>query len=290
MMKNRRVLILLDNGSSRTRSTLSLRRIAATLGERIGETVHPVSLMHADKVPANLLDGRPAHTFEAFLRGRAAEGEREFLVLPLFFGPSRALTEFVPDRVEALSAEFGPLDLEMADVLCPLPGGEPRLAAILQDNIARCAFDRQITPTRVVLVDHGSPIPEVTAVRRSLARDLRNRLGAEIQLDEAVMERREGAAYDFNGDLLEDILRRLAAEDSDGPIILSMLFLFAGRHAGSGGDVERIYRAAERENPGFRVHPSPLVGAHAGIVDVLQSRLEAASSRRQPFATAVSLR
>jgi sirohydrochlorin ferrochelatase len=267
-----RTVVLLDNGSSRAESTLSLRRLASAVAERIGEPVHPVSLLHASRVPAEELSGRPADTFEPFLRRRVAEGARDFLVLPLFFGRSGALTGFIPDKAEAVRRDSGPFSLRLADVLCPLPEGEPRLGRILADNIRRAACDRGLDPRRVVLVDHGSPLPEVNQVRRVLAEHLRQDLGGGTVLDEAVMERRAGSEYDFNGELLADALRRLALADRDGPVILSMLFLSPGRHAGAGGDIEEIRTRAELEFPGFRVFPTSLVGTHPGLVDILESR------------------
>ena len=192
-MPQPRKIILLDNGSSRPDSTLSLRRIAASLEGRVGRPIHPVSLLHADKVPAEALDGRPAETLEPFLRSKAGAGNSRFLVLPLFFGPSRALTEFIPAKTALVSAEIGPVDARVADVLCPLPAGEPLLTQILEDNIARRASAENISPERLVLVDHGSPIREVTAVRVRLAADLRARLGPRALIQEAVMERRTGS-------------------------------------------------------------------------------------------------
>jgi sirohydrochlorin ferrochelatase len=277
-------ILLVDNGSTRAGSTLSLRRLAAALAERIGEPVHPVSLMHADKVPERALDGCAADIFEPFIRRQAAAGHRGFLVLPLFFGPSRALTDFVPTRVAAAAAESGPLQLQVADVLCPLPRGEPRLTGILHDNLRRRAASQGLPIEQVVLVDHGSPIPTVTAVRRWLAHDLQGRLGDTARLEEAVMERRGGAEYDFNGDLLDDVLRRLARAGG-GPVLLSMLFMFPGRHAGPGGDVERTYRTLEREQPGLRVYQSGLVGEHPGIIDILESRYRSAVNGRAARAT-----
>jgi sirohydrochlorin ferrochelatase len=267
-----RTVVLLDNGSSRAESTLSLRRLASALAERVGEQVHPVSLLHASRVPAGDLGGRPADTLEPFLRRRVAEGARDFLILPLFFGRSGALTGFIPDKAAAVRRDLGPFALRLADVLCPLPEGEPRLARILADNVRRVARDRGLDSRRVVLVDHGSPLPEVNQVRRVLAAHLREDFGSRTALDEAVMERRAGSEYDFNGELLADALRGLALADREGPVILSMLFLSPGRHAGTGGDIEEIRTRAEQEFPGFRVFPTSLVGAHPGLVDILESR------------------
>lgn len=267
----RPTILLADNGSMRAESTLSLRRLAADLSSAAGFEIHPVSLQHADRIPPDELDGRAADVFAPFLRQRMALGERSFLVLPLFFGPSRALTSFIPQQVRALESAYGTLDLHLAPVLCPLPAGEPRLAAILCERIAAAAGRE--TPRRVILVDHGSPEPQVTAVRHYLADQMQSRLGSGVELRQAVMERRQGAAYDFNGELLETRLTSLADEDDETTVYLSLLFLFPGRHAGRGGDIEQISASVQRRHPRLRVIPGDLVGAHPTLVDILVDRL-----------------
>jgi len=269
-----RCVMLVDNGSSRAESTLTLRRLAAALGERIGVEVHPVSLLHASRVPATELDGRPADTFEPFLRRQLTAGIRELLVLPLFFGPSRALSEYIPETAVEVRATLGPCDVRVADVLCPLPNGEPRLVEILLDNLRWAADAQGLPPRRVVLVDHGSPTPAVTEVRRTLAALMGAALGSRVTIDEAVMERRIGRAYDFNGALLEDLLRGIGVREAPQSVFLSMLFLSAGRHAGPGGDIERICRGIEREFPWMHLFPTALVGCHPGTLEILQTRYE----------------
>ncbi|MFB1485933.1 MULTISPECIES: sirohydrochlorin chelatase [unclassified Thiocapsa] len=272
-----RDILLIDNGSKRADATLSLRRIASGLAERLGETVHPVSLLHSDRIPPSALHGQPADTFESFLRRRLKEDTRRFLILPLFFGPSRAISDYVPERLEALQEDLGSFEVRIARALCPLPEGEPTLIEILLERIHEIASAQVIAPRRILLVDHGSPVPEVTEVRRWLARQLTQRLaddsGPQVELGEAVMERRSGAEYDFNGELLEDRLRTLAADDVTTPVILSMLFLSPGRHAGPGGDIAEICATVERDHPGFRVHPSALVGGHPRLLDILTARM-----------------
>ena len=86
------------------------------------------------------------------------------------------------------------------------------------------------------------------------------------------MERRAGMEYDFNGDLLEDSLCGLAEADQRSPVILSMLFLSAGRHAGSGGDIDQICRRIAAKFPDFRVFPTPLVGSHPLLIEILAAR------------------
>ncbi len=266
-------ILLIDNGSRRADATRNLRRLAMQLAGRIGEPVHPVSLLHADQVAADQLDGYPAEILEPALRRLLSAGVRDVILLPLFFGPSRALTRFVPDTAAVLSREFGLFQIQTARELCPLPDGEPRLVEILAAHVEQASAVSGYPATRVVLVDHGSPIPGVTAVRTWLGERLTQRFGSGVSVGQAVMERRTGAAYDFNGLLLEELLRQMASEDRTTPVILAMLFVSAGRHAGAGGDIADIIVRVESDHSGFRVYPSPLVGSHPGLIDILLSRL-----------------
>lgn len=278
-MKSQRSYLLIDNGSTRAEATLNLRRLAAALGERCGLLVAPVSLQHADKIPASDLGGRSADTLSVFLRRRRAEGIDEFVVVPLFFGNSRALTRFIPDTVAELDQDTGIFRLEVGEPLCPLPAGEPRLAALLCDQVRRAASAGDLQPGQVVLVDHGSPIPEVTAVRQRLAEQMRELLGPGIGLQEAVMERRAGSEYDFNGALLEERLEGMARDHPRQTVVLAMLFFSPGRHAGPGGDIEEICQRVMQAHPGFQVLPTALVGEHEGLVDILADRLREAEGR-----------
>jgi sirohydrochlorin ferrochelatase len=276
---NEPTLLLVDNGSTRSESTLNLRRLAGSLSDISGRIIHPVSLQHANKVDPAALNGRRADTLVEFLTQRLTMGERDFLVLPLFFGPSKAITAYIPEQVALLQQRFGQIKTRIADVLCPLPDGEPRLARILCDNVASAARDARVTPRNVILVDHGSPLREVTQARTVLAKQMRDCLGPEVTIEEAVMERRAGTQYDFNGPLLLDALQERTKSQSNDPVILSLLFLNPGRHAGVGGDIERICARAQEQTPGLRVLSSPLVGTHPGLVEILQARLDKAIDR-----------
>ncbi|MCU7904381.1 MAG: cobalamin biosynthesis protein CbiX [Candidatus Thiodiazotropha sp. (ex Epidulcina cf. delphinae)] len=268
----RPTLLLLDNGSSRAESARYLRRLADELSHVSGQTVYPVSLQHADKIPTDMLDGRAADTFAPFLRQKLTGGIREFLAVPLFFGVGRALTSFIPDQVKSLQAEFGAFTLRLTDVLYPLPAGEPRLAGILCDQVS--AILQETPLPRVILVDHGSPTPSVTEVRRRVAGDMRRILPPGVGLEEAVMERRNSREYDFNGALLEPLLERTVPAVNDKPVALSLLFLSPGRHAGRNGDIVRICADLEQRHPGLKIHISRLVGDHPGLVDILYDRLK----------------
>ena len=89
-------VLLVDYGSLKPAATLGLRIIAERLGHALGCAVAPVSLRHADAIPAASLGGRPAEVLEVALECRARKGVDRFLVIPLFFGPSEALTDGVP--------------------------------------------------------------------------------------------------------------------------------------------------------------------------------------------------
>lgn len=269
-----REILLLDNGSRRPQSTLALRDLAERLTARLRQPVQPVSLAHSDLISADKLAGQPAITLETWLLDRLGQGVQRFLIIPLFFGPSGALTQAIPALVARLNADTGPLDVRLAAPLCPLPQGEPRLTAILLDRIATAVRETQLQPRRLVLVDHGSPSPRVNAARRWVAADLRPRLAADIQVEEAAMERRAGPQYDFNGELLLEVLRRLARADSQGPVFVAPLFLFAGRHAGPGGDLDGIAATVKAEHPALRIALTGLVGDHPALLDILASRYQ----------------
>lgn len=264
-------LLLVDNGSKRAAATLALRHIAAALSAAAGVDVHAVSLNHADCVPADQLGGRSADVFGAFLRRQLELGQREFVVVPLFFGPSRALSSFIPEQVESLRDQFGDIRVDVADVLVPLPVDEPRIVDILEAHLGgRDALPKH---SHVVVVDHGSPSAAVNAVRRHVVDGLRRRLPDDVVLDQAVMERREGASYDFNGELLADALERLAGEHGSVDVAIAMMFLLPGRHAGQGGDIAEICSTAMASHPGLRVRVSPLIGEHPLLIEILHDRL-----------------
>ncbi len=305
MTASRPTLILLDNGSLEPAATLSLRRIAGRLSKELGEKVHPMSLLHSHKIPGEQLDGIPAETFERGIKPRLAAGETNFLIIPLFFGPSAALTEYVPNRVSVLKRDHPELCVRVAPCLVdPTDSNDERMAAILEDNIlsALASHHSQVEvhgvtdptsalrspisglghptsglrpPPAIILVDHGSPKREVNAIREHLTGQLRRRLGDRVNhLNPASMERRPEAEYDFNEPLLERAFEQLPSKE--GPVIVSMLFLSPGRHAGPGGDIACICKEARARHPGLNPILTPLVGEHEGLIPILADRARAA--------------
>ncbi len=267
-----RHLLLLDNGSLEPAATLSLRRIAVELGRVLCREVVPLSLLHSHKLPAEVLGGVAAEILEPALKRRLAAGQNGFDVVPLFFGPSGALTEYLPARLEVLRKTWPGLDLRVAPCLAE-PAGSERggaLLDILEQHVAGCLDGTG--GQRVILVDHGSPRSEVTEVRDRLTAQLAQRLGGRVAgVSAASMERRPEPEYDFNEPLLERALRGLP----EGPceVVLAMLFVSPGRHAGPGGDIVQICEAACAERAGLKVRMTPLVGEHPGLIRLLVRRL-----------------
>lgn len=267
--------LITDNGSHRPESTFSLRRLAQRLAERTGHPVHPVSLLHSTKIAPADLDGIPAEIFEPFIKKKRAEGVNEFLVLPMFFGPSAAIKEYIPQRVEDLRANGWPeLSVRVAPcVVDELDERDTRMARILADFIIQRRDEEKLARPSVAIVDHGAPRIKVTEVRNFLARQVRALLPEDEfpAVAPCSMERREGEQYAFNEPLLE---RLLGSEGFQNDVIVSMLFASPGRHAGSGGDVAQICAGAAERAPGLRTFMTDLVSNHPGLIPLLAERYE----------------
>ena len=252
--------LLVDNGSYEPAATLSLRGLAHEVGKLIGREVRPVSTMHSAKIDPALLGSVPAVIFEDAVNRARLDGIDELVVFPLFIGPSRAITEYLP-KVFA-DAQPGTMKLAIRDPLFGEDGSE--LTGMLADNLRETGWTKG--SGTVLLCDHGSPIPEVTACRNALAASLREELGLRPEeLIACSMERREGAEYDFNEPLLEHAL-----QSAKGDAVILMLFLLPGRHAGPEGDVATI--AKEHAPAGLRWKLSPLLGTHPALPSLLMMR------------------
>jgi sirohydrochlorin ferrochelatase len=101
---------------------------------------------------------------------------------------------------------------------------------------------------------------------------MRRELGTETTIGAVCMEKREEC--EFNGPLLEEALDTLT-----GDVIVALLFLQPGRHAGPGGDIENIIANAMHRNPHLRCHRTPLLAQNSLIIDILRDRYIQASSK-----------
>ena len=267
--------LITDNGSYRPEATLSLRSLADRLGQRVGQHINPVSLLHSTKIAAEKLGGTPAEIFEPFIKKRRKEGINRFLVTPMFFGPSAAILEYIPQRVEDLKNNGWP-ELEVQIAPCVVDAEDPadiRMAQILVDQILATRDKQSLSSPAVAVVDHGAPRIKVTEVRNHLAKQVRQLLPeAEFPIVTACsMERRDGDQYAFNEPLLEHVI---GSEGYSEQVIVSMLFASPGRHAGPGGDVAEICHEAAADHPNLSCFMSDLVATHDGIIDLLVERYQ----------------
>lgn len=90
------VILLCDNGSTQPNATLQLRRLAQLLSQQSDQTIHPVSLQHANRIEASKLEGEPAQVFSEFMQQQLSAGETEFILLPIFLARARPSPRLFP--------------------------------------------------------------------------------------------------------------------------------------------------------------------------------------------------
>lgn len=271
-MEGKNCILLVDNGSHRAASVLSLRRIAKELSIHSGRPIHPVSLLHSTKIHSDDLDGVPADITEPFLEEKLSNGIANFLVVPLFFGRSAAIYEYLPQRIGEMKKQFSNLKVRIADPLVDIENVQnDDVAQILADLVRIKISENQLKRPSVTLVDHGTPRKRVNDVRNFIANQLKDILSDEVSIVEpSSMESRPEPEYDFNQPLLEDLL---GSDGFCGDVILSMLFISPGRHAGEGGDIHAICLDSEAKSNGLKTYMSGLFSEHEGIVKILDTRL-----------------
>jgi sirohydrochlorin ferrochelatase len=296
----RSVCILLDNGSLRAASVVSLRDIAARVSARAGCRVVATSARISDRIPAGEVakeaaaaaggDGAPADVLATAVARLWGEGYTHFLILPAFLGPSDTLSQFVPEVMAAArAAGRAGLSYSVAGHMVQGGGSDTRVARAVADRVRALMAVEGLggSPPAVAVCDHGSPSPAVTAVRDHIAAQVRAEL-APLAVTACSMERRPDPAYDFNEPTLEHLLR--APGYSSGTVVVAMLFISPGKHAGAGGDVATIIAAAEAEAAAegrtLRAIMTPLLGTHEALVDVLVDRLREAQARDAGWAGA----
>src|ERR1700677_4648348 len=255
---------LIDNGSLEPAAHEGLRAAARSLSGIAGVAVDAVSWRHSDRIPAADLGGDPAWTLAPWIRSQVSGGEREFVFIPFFVSPQGAIGSLLRRDLEALREEAGGFEFSFTTGLAD----GPALAEIVASRV-RDAAEGLRRPS-VVVVDHGGASPASAALRDRVAGEVRSILGAEIgALAAASMESPGGPGFGFNRPLLAAAL----AACGPGDVVIAPLFLSPGRHAGPGGDLERIARAAERRSPGLRCRFAGLVGAHPTAAQCLAAAL-----------------
>jgi sirohydrochlorin ferrochelatase len=234
--------------------------------------VRAVSLLHSSAVDPAGLGGKPALLLEPALNAFLAENvTTEVIVLPLFFGPSGALTDYVPDRLAALGKKFPQARLVLAHWLVDPVESDDRIAHALADAAQRVIVAENLVKPKIVLVDHGSPQKAVTDVRNFLGRQLDVLLADAVHsVAVASMEKRTGANYAFNDPLLAMRLRTPPFDAGD--VVVALQFLSPGRHAGPDGDITRICADARAERPALRTYITETIASDQRVLTVLADR------------------
>jgi sirohydrochlorin ferrochelatase len=255
------VIALIDNGSLEPAAQRNLRAVAAALSARVGVSVEAVSWKHSDRVPAALLDGRPAWALAPFIRAHVARGQREFLFVPFFISAQGAIGSALRADLEKLSGQLGGFAFSFTEGLA----GRGVLADIVAARIRETIASTNLARPAVLIVDHGGPSPASAALRDAIAADVRRLLAPEVgPLAAASME-------GLHGPLFTDALR--APDFNRGDVVVAPLFLSPGRHAGSDGDLARLAREAQARAVGLRCHFTALVGTHPLAVAALATAL-----------------
>jgi len=249
---------------------------ARQLAAELGVEVRAVSLLHSSAVDPVGLGGRPAQLLEpALTEYLAGKASAEVVLLPLFFGPSRALTDYVPERISSLVGKNPWAQIHLAHWLVEPSETDKRVALALAEAVRRQIAGEKLARPKVVLVDHGSPQQAVTDVRNFLGRQVQALLANEVEtVAVASMEKRPGPEFAFADPLLAQRLRTPPFDRGD--VVVALQFLSPGRHAGPEGDVARICAEARRERPELRTHLTETIANDPRVVTVLADRYRVA--------------
>ena len=260
---------LVDNGSLRAESVLYIRDIARQLSKVSGKTVNPAGIMHSHKVDPLKLNGIPGLSMEAFFQSEEANEAECMHFIPMFLGPSLAITDWLKVKADEWIAAKTGRDYKIAD--CLFQDGDERIANALYDQIIKYLSEHNQAKPYIILVDHGTPLREVNYVREEIGTQLAKKLQGTISgFSTASMERRDGDEYAFNDPLLEKLLMEIHSHGQKN-VVLAQLFLAPGRHAGPEGDIEKI--CLPFENDGLKIHKLPTLGNHPYILEILAERL-----------------
>lgn len=278
-MKKQYTVLLFDNGSLRPDATFALRAIAKNLSDQLGMQVEGVSLLHSHKIEADKLNGEPATIIRRRFKFGISNEEHYFICLPLFLGPSLAITEYLMELIEEAKVLCPEIEILVAPPLAGWDVTNPdhRLAQILAEQVTAIMEQNTLNrSTNLVLVDHGSPIEQLSILRNTVTIQLQELLGDSVSTSTACsMERREGEAYAFNDPLLETIsFDTVSKETSLESLVVAMFFLLPGRHAGEGGDVDEILQGLVENAKIKNFFKTDLIATHPLIYSILEDRVK----------------
>lgn len=263
------IVALIDNGSLAPAAHRNLRVVAGALTRRSGVQVHAVSWKHSDRITPEALGSAPAWALEPFVRAMVALGQAEFVFVPFFVSAQGAIGSALRADLDRLKAELGQFEFTFTVGLAE----SGVVATIAADRIRSAIAAGSLRSPPVVVVDHGGPSRASAELRDQLASAIHGQLRDEVS---------GVAAASMEGShppLLADILR--ASQYADRDVIVSPLFLSPGRHAGPGGDIERICRHSPAE-----CHLADLIGTHPLALDALAAALQHTLSQHPAHAFA----
>jgi hypothetical protein len=250
------IVALIDNGSLEPAAHHNLRRVAAALSDATATLVHAVSWKHSDRISPAEFGGTPAWTLGSFVRAMHALGQREFLFVPFFISAQGAIGSALRQDLEKLQAELGGMSFDFTTGLA----SRTALAEIVAARIQEVQVTRALVRPPVVVVDHGGPSVASANLRDQLTAMVRTKLGDRVG---SVL------AASMEGEHPPHLADQLSAPGFAGrDVIVALLFLSPGRHAGPGGDIARICAAS-----GTRCHLTELVGTHPLAVQTLAAAL-----------------
>ena len=174
-------VILMDNGSHRPESTLTLRKIASKLSVSLNIKVNPVSLLHSTKVPSEKLNGIKAEILEPYIKKQCEQGIDSFLIVPFFFGQSAALKDYLPERINEIKKKWESVDVKLAPTLVNMEDKEDfSVSNIIAEFVVDKILSEKLVKPYVTLVDHGTPLKEVNNVRKHITNQLKILLSDKV--------------------------------------------------------------------------------------------------------------
>ena len=166
----KRVCLIVDNGSLRPEPTLQLRKVAADLKALVASNVSDViavSARHSNKIPHAKLEGTGARVLGEVVEGLAGQDITKLIVLPYFLGSSKTVSSFIPETVEAMKQKTqSSFEYTVTPPLVDL-SSRSSSEALHESGVAvaltKLVEDKLTTVGQapVVLVDHGTPTHQV---------------------------------------------------------------------------------------------------------------------------------
>jgi sirohydrochlorin ferrochelatase len=262
-------VVLLDIGSLEEGAAGSLERMAHLLSDRLRTKVWPASVLKRARHPLE-------NVVQKIMGGSK---QARFCVVPYFLGPSQSLstlgdrlTQATGITVDTAPNASLPVDGSpriLLRVAAPLYApGDNRIARVIADRVEDTVQKHRLANPTVALVDHGTPTLEVHLVRDAVEAQLKALIPHPVQA--CCMERRPDPEFDFNNPMLEKLLGTPGFDHGD--VVVALLFLSPGKHAGPGGDIDGIRKEAETNHPTLKTSKTDVLSGHPLMLDILHDR------------------